>query len=107
MSTYIQTHSAHLKEKKSFQFWRLRGYLFHVPAIVTRRVSRTRLRRICSKGLKIHRGKLWENLHMEVSGLVTTNSSVGVLLRLTSIPGRMGQTSKFDTGSSVKILEEQ
>jgi len=72
-SAYTDPFYPYDKEKETLPFYNgeTGDILFHIPAIGMRRVSRTRLRRLCARGLGIHWSKMFKDLRMGESGPVT------------------------------------
>jgi flavin-dependent dehydrogenase len=68
--------------------------LFHIPAIGMRRVSRTRLRRLCTRGLEIHWSKMFKGLRIGEAGPVTICFDGGDTAEADFVIGTDGTNSK-------------
>jgi hypothetical protein len=69
--------------------------LFHIPAIGMRRMSRTRLRRLCTRGLEIRWNKKLKDLRMEEAGPVTVSFDDGDTAEADFVVGADGTNSRL------------
>jgi flavin-dependent dehydrogenase len=95
-SAYTDPFYPYDKEKESLPVYDgdTGDILFHVPAIGMRRVSRTRLRRLCTRGLEIHWSKTFKDLRMEEAGPVTICFEDGDTAQADFVIGTDGSNSK-------------